>query len=102
LLDHTPHLRDLARDSKKQSAKVSRILSRLHAHKFIAKIPHIENGESRIAESKLWRHLYAFGILLLLSYFARILLLAPKFRQRFYTLFTCPVFGEHYITGALF
>jgi hypothetical protein len=40
LLDHTPHLRELAHDPRKQSAKVSRILSRFHAHKLIAKIPH--------------------------------------------------------------
>jgi DNA-binding MarR family transcriptional regulator len=39
-LDHTPHLRDLADDPRKQSSKVSRILSRFHAHKLIAKIPH--------------------------------------------------------------
>ena len=40
LLDHTPHLRELAHNPRKQSAKVSRILSRFHAHKLIAKIPH--------------------------------------------------------------
>ena len=33
------HLHDLADNPKKQSAKVSRILSRFHAHKLIAKIP---------------------------------------------------------------
>jgi hypothetical protein len=36
----SPHLRGLAYNPKKQSAKVSRILSRFHAHKLIAKIPH--------------------------------------------------------------
>jgi len=40
LLNHTSHLRDLAHDPKRQSAKISRILSRFHAHKLIAKIPH--------------------------------------------------------------
>jgi hypothetical protein len=40
LLGHTPHLRELATDPKRQSAKVSRILSRFHTHKLIAKIPH--------------------------------------------------------------
>ena len=33
------HLQDLTDNPKKQSAKVSRILSRFHAHKLIAKIP---------------------------------------------------------------
>jgi len=39
-LEDSPHLRDLAHYPKRQSAKVSRILSRFHAHKLIAKIPH--------------------------------------------------------------
>jgi hypothetical protein len=39
LLESSSHLRDLAHNPKKQSAKVSRILSRFHAHKLIAKIP---------------------------------------------------------------
>jgi hypothetical protein len=39
LLEGSPHLRDLANNPKGQSAKVSRILSRFHAHKLIAKIP---------------------------------------------------------------
>jgi hypothetical protein len=39
-LEESPHLRDLANNPKGQSAKVSRILSRFHAHKLIAKIPH--------------------------------------------------------------
>jgi len=38
-LEDSPHLRDLALNPKKQSAKVSRILNRFHAHKLIAKIP---------------------------------------------------------------
>jgi hypothetical protein len=38
-LESSPHLRDFAGNPKKQSAKVSRILSRFHAHKLIAKIP---------------------------------------------------------------
>ena len=38
-LQGSPHLRDLADNPKKQSAKVSRILSRFHAHKLIARIP---------------------------------------------------------------
>jgi DNA-binding MarR family transcriptional regulator len=38
-LEDSVHLRDLANDAKRQSAKVSRILSRFHAHKLIAKIP---------------------------------------------------------------
>jgi hypothetical protein len=38
-LGSSPHLRDLTDNPKKQSAKVSRILSRFHAHKLIAKIP---------------------------------------------------------------
>ena len=38
-LKDSSHLRDLAHDPKKQSAKVYRILSRFHAHKLIAKIP---------------------------------------------------------------
>ena len=38
-LEGTSHLRDLVSNPKKQSAKVSRILSRFHAHKLIAKIP---------------------------------------------------------------
>jgi hypothetical protein len=44
----SPHLRGLAYNPKKQSAKVSRILSRFHAHKLIAKIPH----------SRRWRVTY--------------------------------------------
>jgi hypothetical protein len=40
LLESSSHLRDLARNPKKQSAKVSRILSRFHTHKLISKIPH--------------------------------------------------------------
>ena len=38
-LESSPHLRDLVNNPKKQSAKVSRILSRFHTHKLIAKIP---------------------------------------------------------------
>ena len=38
-LEGSPHLRNLADNPKKQSAKVSRILNRFHAHKLIAKIP---------------------------------------------------------------
>jgi hypothetical protein len=38
-LEASPLLRHPANDPKKQSAKVSRILSRFHAHKLIAKIP---------------------------------------------------------------
>jgi len=38
-LQGSQHLRDLADDPKKQSAKVSRILNRFHTHKLIAKIP---------------------------------------------------------------
>jgi hypothetical protein len=38
-LKNTLHLRDLADHPKKQSAKVSRSLSRFHAHQLIAKIP---------------------------------------------------------------
>jgi hypothetical protein len=38
-LEGSSHLRDLVSYPKKQNAKVSRILSRFHAHKLIAKIP---------------------------------------------------------------
>jgi hypothetical protein len=38
-LEGSSHLRDLISYPKKQSAKVSRILSRFHTHKLIAKIP---------------------------------------------------------------
>src|SRR5262245_4265636 len=38
-LEDSPHLRDLALNPKKQSAKVSRILNHFHAHKLIAKLP---------------------------------------------------------------
>jgi hypothetical protein len=38
-LQSSIHLHDLADNPKKQSARVSRILSRFHAHKLIAKIP---------------------------------------------------------------
>ena len=38
-LEGSPQLRDLAADPKKQSAKVSRILSRFHAHRLLSKIP---------------------------------------------------------------
>jgi hypothetical protein len=38
-LEGSSHLRDLASNRKKQSAKVSRIRSRFHTHKLIAKIP---------------------------------------------------------------
>ena len=38
-LEGSSHLRDLVSYPKKQSAKVSRILSRFHTHKLIAKIP---------------------------------------------------------------
>ncbi len=38
-LHGSPHLRDLADDPKRQSAKVSRILHRFHVHKLIAKVP---------------------------------------------------------------
>jgi hypothetical protein len=44
MLNHTPYLQELANNPKKQSAKVSRILSRFHAHKLIAKIPHTRRG----------------------------------------------------------
>jgi hypothetical protein len=43
--ESSPHLRDLGNDPKKQSAKVSRILSRFHAHKLIA----------RISRTRRWR-----------------------------------------------
>ena len=39
LLESSSHLRDLEHNPRKQSAKVSRILSPFHAHKLIAKIP---------------------------------------------------------------
>jgi hypothetical protein len=39
LLESSSHLRDLSNDQRKQSSKVSRILSRFHTHKLIAKIP---------------------------------------------------------------
>ena len=38
-LESSGHLRDLADYPKKQSAKVSRISSRFHTHKLIAKTP---------------------------------------------------------------
>jgi hypothetical protein len=38
-LENSPHLRDLADNPQKQSARVSRILCRFHAHKLIPKIP---------------------------------------------------------------
>jgi hypothetical protein len=38
-LQDSTHLQDLGDNPKKQNARVSRILSRFHAHKFIAKIP---------------------------------------------------------------
>jgi hypothetical protein len=38
-LEGSPHLRDLVDFPRRQSAKVSRILSHFHAHKLIAKIP---------------------------------------------------------------
>jgi hypothetical protein len=38
-LASTPHLRQCGKDSKKQSAKISRILRRFRAHGLIAKIP---------------------------------------------------------------
>jgi hypothetical protein len=56
-LASSSHLRDLAHASKKQSAKVSRILGRFHAHKMIAKIPHTrrwrvtDRGEQIMAAS---------------------------------------------------
>ena len=39
-LQGSMHLQDLTDNPRKQSARVSRILSRFHAHKLIAKIPH--------------------------------------------------------------
>jgi len=39
-LQITPHLRACGRDLRKQSAKVSRVFRRCHAHGLIAKIPH--------------------------------------------------------------
>jgi len=39
-LQGSPHLRDLANNTKRQSAKISRILNRFQVHKLIAKIPH--------------------------------------------------------------
>lgn len=39
-LQTTPHLRACGHDHRKQSAKVSRIFRRCHAHGLIAKIPH--------------------------------------------------------------
>ena len=35
----SPHLKDIA-DPKRQSAKITRLLNRCHAHGLIAKIPH--------------------------------------------------------------
>jgi hypothetical protein len=39
-LQTTPHLRACGHDHRKQSAKISRIFRRCHAHGLIAKIPH--------------------------------------------------------------
>jgi hypothetical protein len=39
-LTGTSHLRQFGNDSRRQSAKVTRILRRFHIHKLIAKIPH--------------------------------------------------------------
>ena len=56
-LQWSPHLRDLIDNPKKQSAKVSRILSRFRAHKLIAKIPRtrrwrvIDRGKQIMAAS---------------------------------------------------
>ena len=56
-LEGTSHLRDINNNPKKQSAKVSRILSRFHTHKLIAKIPHsrrwrvTDNGRQIMAAS---------------------------------------------------
>ena len=38
-LQDSPHLKDIT-DSRRQSAKVTRIFNRCHAHGLIAKIPH--------------------------------------------------------------
>ncbi len=57
----SPHLRDLAKDIKRQSAKVSRILHRFHVHKLLAKIPRTrrwrvtEHGRNIMAASLLLR-----------------------------------------------
>ena len=56
-LESTSHLRDINNNPNKQSAKVSRILSRFHTHKLIAKIPHsrrwrvTDNGRQIMAAS---------------------------------------------------
>jgi hypothetical protein len=63
-LEDSPHLRDLAHAPKKQSAKVSRILSRFHAHKLIAKIPRTRRWRVTIVESKSWLHPYVSEMLL--------------------------------------
>jgi hypothetical protein len=64
-LEDSPHLRDLADDPKRQSAKVSRILNRFHTHKLIAKIPRtrrwrVTDHGRRVMAASLCLRDYAF------------------------------------------
>ena len=63
-LKDSPHLKDIA-DPRRQSAKVTRIFNRCHAHALIAKIPHSRRWrltkQGRIAMSasmQMWHERY--------------------------------------------
>jgi hypothetical protein len=62
-LQSSPHLQHMADDPKKQSAKVTRILGRFHAHRLIAKIPRsrrwrvTDRGKQIMATSLHLRHI---------------------------------------------
>jgi hypothetical protein len=53
-LEGSLHLRDLANNPQKQSAKVSLILSRFHTHKLIAKIPRTRRFNIRQIGGNYW------------------------------------------------
>jgi hypothetical protein len=69
----TPHLAALRGDGKRQSAKVGRILHRLHAHALIAKIPR----SRRWRTTSLGRRLMATAIQVRQINFPQLLALAP-------------------------
>jgi DNA-binding IclR family transcriptional regulator len=71
-LQSTVHLAGLAGDPKKQSAKVSRILSRFHAHGLVAKIPR----SRRWRTTRLGRRLMATAIQVREINFPQLLALA--------------------------
>ena len=80
-LEEFPHLRDLGLNRKKQSAKVSRILNRFHAHNLIAKIPRGRRWRVTDRGREIMAASLCSGILHFLNSFARMLLLEFSCRK---------------------